>query len=41
MLAVDYKGEFFPCVRFIENSLGSDAEPFIIGDINTGISKSN
>ena len=24
MLAVDYKGDFYPCVRYMESSIGND-----------------
>ena len=37
MLALDYKGDIYPCVRFMKSSLGSDREPFKIGDIYNGI----
>ena len=37
MLALDYKGRFFPCLRFLEDSLEDKA--YIIGDIFNGIGK--
>jgi sulfatase maturation enzyme AslB (radical SAM superfamily) len=37
MIAVDYKGDIYPCVRYMESSLGSDVAPIIIGNIETGI----
>lgn len=37
MLAVDYKGDLYPCLRYMESSLGDDQPPMIIGNINTGI----
>lgn len=37
MLAVDWKGDIFPCLRYMESSLGDEAPPFIIGNINDGI----
>lgn len=37
MIAVDYKGDIFPCLRYMESSLGSDAEPIIIGTVSEGI----
>ena len=37
MLAVDWKGDLYPCIRYMESSLGTDAEPIIIGNVNTGI----
>lgn len=32
MLAFDTKGDMYPCIRYMESSLGSDAPPVIIGD---------
>ena len=32
MLAFDTEGNMFPCIRYMESSLGSDAPPIIIGD---------
>lgn len=37
MISIDYKGLIYPCVRFMESSLGNDVEPFIIGDIKHGV----
>lgn len=37
MLALDYKGDIYPCVRFMKSSLGEDITPFKIGDIRNGI----
>lgn len=37
MLAVDYKGDIYPCVRFMKSSLGENVTPFKIGDIHNGI----
>ena len=37
MLSVDYKGDLYPCIRYMESSLGDDVEPIIIGNVNTGI----
>ena len=36
MLAIDYKGDFYPCIRYMESSLGNSREPIIIGNINKG-----
>ena len=36
MLAVDYKGDIFPCLRYMESSLGNDREPLIVGNIYRG-----
>ena len=37
MIAVDYKGDIYPCVRYMESSLGQDAPPLIIGNVYDGI----
>ena len=37
MIAVDYKGDIFPCLRYMESSLGDDVEPIIIGTVDGGI----
>lgn len=37
MLALDYKGDIYPCVRFMKSSLGCKVKPFKIGDIYNGI----
>lgn len=37
MIAIDYKGDIFPCLRYMESSLGNDAEPVIIGNVETGL----
>ena len=37
MIALDWKGDIFPCLRYMESSLGSDKPPYIIGNINEGI----
>lgn len=37
MIAVDWKGDIFPCLRYMESSLGNNIPPVIIGNINTGI----
>lgn len=37
MLAANYKGEIFPCIRFMESSLSGQAEPYIIGSVDNGI----
>ncbi len=36
MIAVDYKGDIYPCMRYCSYSL-NHKEPYVIGDINTGI----
>lgn len=37
MIAIDYKGDIYPCLRYMESSLGNDAPPLIIGNIKDGI----
>ena len=39
MLAVDYKGQVYPCLRYMENSLAGTQVPYIIGNINDGLGK--
>lgn len=37
MIAVDYKGDIFPCLRYMESSLGNSVPPIIIGTVAGGI----
>lgn len=37
MLALDYKGDFYPCIRYMESSLGKNITPIIFGNINDGL----
>lgn len=37
MIALDWKGDIYPCIRYMESSLGPNIEPIIIGNINDGI----
>jgi radical SAM protein with 4Fe4S-binding SPASM domain len=37
MLSVDWKGDYYPCIRYMESSLGDDIKPMIIGNVDTGI----
>lgn len=37
MLAVDWRGDLYPCIRYMESSLNGEQEPMIIGNVNTGI----
>lgn len=37
MLAIDYKGDIFPCLRFMNSSLNNQQPEYIIGNINHGI----
>ena len=35
MMSFDYKGKIYPCIRYMESSLGKEREPIVIGSINT------
>ena len=37
MLALDWKGNFFPCLRYMESSLNGKQKPYTIGNIKDGI----
>lgn len=37
MLAVDYRGRFYPCLRYMASSLNGEQEPYEIGDLEHGI----
>lgn len=37
MLALDYKGDLFPCLRFMNSSLNNEQPEYIIGNIYHGI----
>lgn len=37
MISIDWKGDIYPCIRYMESSLGDQVEPIIIGNVNTGI----
>lgn len=37
MLAVDPDGNYYPCIRYMESSLGDSREPFRIGNVYDGI----
>lgn len=36
MIAVDYKGDIYPCLRYMESSIGDEIEPLIIGNVENG-----
>lgn len=36
MIAVDYKGDIYPCIRYMESSLGPTIKPVIIGNTKQG-----
>lgn len=37
MISVDWKGDIYPCIRYMESSLGTDLEPIIAGNVYDGI----
>jgi radical SAM peptide maturase (CXXX-repeat target family) len=37
MISVDYKGDIYPCIRYMESSLGKSIKPLVIGNVNDGI----
>lgn len=37
MLACDPDGKLFPCIRYMESSLGNTVPPIIIGDVDNGV----
>lgn len=37
MISVDWKGDIYPCIRYMESSLGTDAPPLIVGNVYDGI----
>ena len=37
MLALDYQGKYYPCLRFMKSSIGDKLEPLYIGDTEVGI----
>lgn len=39
MLAMDPDGYLYPCIRYMESSLGTEVEPMVIGHVDTGIAK--
>jgi radical SAM peptide maturase (CXXX-repeat target family) len=39
MLAVDYKGDIYPCLRYMESSVGDKVPAYVIGNIHDGINK--
>lgn len=39
MLAIDPDGKLYPCLRYMKTSLGDDQPPLTIGDVWTGIGK--
>ena len=41
MLAIDWKGDFFPCIRYMENALNGSQIPLSIGSVETGIAQTD
>lgn len=41
MMAVDYKGDIYPCLRYMESSVGSNQPPYIVGTIEQGLCNCN
>jgi radical SAM protein with 4Fe4S-binding SPASM domain len=39
MLAIDPDGNLYPCIRYMESSLGNDQPPIIIGTVKDGLMK--
>lgn len=39
MIALDYKGDIFPCLRYMESSVSDKVPPYIIGNLDCGINK--
>jgi len=39
MLAMDYKGDLYPCLRYMESSVGDKVKPYIIGNVKEGITQ--
>jgi uncharacterized protein len=35
-ISIDYKGDFYPCIRYMESSLNGDQDPICIGNVNRG-----
>ena len=39
MLAVDWRGWLYPCIRYVDTSLGCTRAPIIIGDVDNGLAQ--
>lgn len=37
MIAIDWQGNIYPCIRYMPNALGDDVIPYIIGTVKDGI----
>lgn len=39
MIAISPEGNIYPCIRYMDSSLGNDCPPIVIGDVYSGIYK--
>lgn len=37
MISCDYKGDIYPCIRYMESSIGEGIKPLKIGNVNDGV----
>lgn len=37
MISIDWKGDIYPCIRYMESSLGTSQKPIIVGNIKEGL----
>lgn len=37
MISCDWKGDIYPCIRYMESSLGTDQKPMTIGNVRDGM----
>lgn len=37
MISLDWKGDIYPCIRFMESSLGNNLKPLVVGNVYDGI----
>ena len=37
MISVDYKGDIYPCIRYMESSLGDTVPPIMVGNVYDGM----
>ena len=37
MLSMDWRGDLYPCIRYMESSIGTERPPLKIGNVNEGI----
>jgi hypothetical protein len=36
MIAINHTGKYYPCLRYMEDSLG-DVPPLVVGSVETGL----